>query len=493
MPRPVRFTTFTRNLRVRLTPAQSVLALVAFDGVDPTELAGKEREIAEQLFGPTGEILQSARRVLCIVKGARAGGTYVFGALYSLWRLLVADLSTLAPGEQATALVVAPDTRLARQCQRFALGAVDEHAELARLVTSRTEDSFTLRREDGRTVAFEVLPATRGGSALRSRSLVSAVLSEVAFFRDAGAAVNDVDCFRAVVPRVLPGGMVVLESTPWLEQGLLHEEFVRNFAAPRTAIAALAPTLLMLDNERNRQVVAAERERDPDNARREFDAEFITGGAGLLFGPELLGPALERDLPLATKPEPTSRVTIGGDIGLVKDASAFVAIHRRGTVLTVADALELRPRKGAPLKLSEVVRDGCAFAARHGSKTIHVDHHVLEPAREHLPNGFHLSPVAGGQEAKADRFLETRKAFREGNIRVCGPLAKLCVQLGCVIGRAVPGGGTQIVLPRRAGTHLDLAAAFIVAAWAALHAFDLGPFTQRAGARERFARHLGGY
>lgn len=490
MARPPRFTALVHRLGVKLSPAQRVLASVAFDGVEPGQLAAADRLIAEQLFGPVEKIAPAARRVLCMVKGARCGGSYIFGALYSLWRMLVADLATLAPGEQATALVVAPDTRLARQCLRFALGAVDEQPELERLVKSRTEDSFALERADGRTVAFEVLPATRGGSALRSRSLLSAVLSEVAFFRDAGAVVNDVDCFRAVAPRILPGGMIVLESTPWLEQGLLHDEFVKNFGEPRTAIAALAPTLLVLPTERNLEAVAAERERDPDNALREFDAQFITGGAGLLFGPELVGPAIERDLLVSKSLEAGSHATIGGDIGLVNDASAFVAIHRRGTVLTVADSLELRPRKGHPLKLSEVVAVGCAFAERHGQKTIHVDHHVLEPAREHLPKGFSLQAVPGGAEAKAERYLDTRKAFREGNLRIPGPLAKLGAQLSQIIGRPVPGGGTSIVLPRRAGTHLDLAAAFVVATWAALHVVVCTDFTQPRG---RLRTMAGGY
>lgn len=457
----ISFLAFVTLLRVVLTSAQRVLARVAFDGAQPGEFEGEEREIASELFGPVDEIPSAARSVLVIVKGARVGGTYVFAALYSLWRALTADLSALAPGELAVAVIVAPDTRLGRQALRFALGAAKSVPAIAKRIESVTADSFSICRPDGCVVAIEVLPATRGGASLRGRSLVSAVLSEASFFRDETAAVNDVECFKAVAPRVLPGGLVVLESTPWIEAGLVYEEFTKNFATPRTAMAVHAPTLLMRDDERTRSVVARETERDSDNAMREFGAQFMSGGSGLFFGPELVGPALDRAL------EPGRRfkgqVSVGGDFGLVTDCSAFVAIEEVDDELIVIDTMEMRPKKGAPLKLSDVVARACEFAAKNGQNTIRVDHHELVAAREHLPSGFSLESCRGGGDAKEDRFLRTREAFRQSRFRIPGKFIKLTTQLGLVVSKPKPGGGTSIILPRRNGTHLDLCAAFVLA------------------------------
>lgn len=272
-------------LGIQLTRAQRVLALVAFDGLDPIQLDAADREMAETLFGPCDDVPPSARLTLAIVKGARIGGSYIFGGIYSLWRALTADLHTLAPGERATALIVAPDLRLARQVLRYALGAAENHPDIAELIEAKTQDSFAIRRDDGQVVTIECLPATRAGSAVRGRSLMSAVLSEAAFFRDESAAVNDADVFRALSPRIMPGGMVVMESTPWVEAGQLYDEFTRNWGEPRAAIAALCPTLVMRDDARTAMIVAAETERDPDNAEREFGASFIGGGSGLSSGP----------------------------------------------------------------------------------------------------------------------------------------------------------------------------------------------------------------
>jgi hypothetical protein len=454
-------------LGVVLTPAQRVLARVAFDGVEPGELEGDERELAARLFGAVDLVPREARAVLVAVCGARSGKSYLLGALYSLWRALTADLSTLAPGEQASALVVAPDLRLGRQVLRYALGAARSVPAIAELVEGVAADGFVLVRPDGARVAIEVLPATRGGSAVRGRSLVSAVLDELAFFRDESAVVNDQDLFRAVAPRVLPGGMVVLASTPWVEAGLLHAEFSANFGNPTRALAAHAPTALMRPDERTAGTIARERARDPDNAAREFDAEFMTGGAGLFFPPAVLSLALARDLPPRLSLTPGATAFVGGDLGLVRDASAFVAVHRIGRELVVADMLELRPRKGAPLKLSEVVVAACDFAARHGVRVLHVDHHALAPAREHLPSGFQLRPVDASQAAKVKRYEGTRAAMGEGRVRIPGALVRVTTQLADTIARPTTAGGISITQPRRGSVHGDVAAAFVLAIEAA--------------------------
>ncbi len=447
-------------LGVTLTLGQRVLARVAFDRVEPRQLDGVEREMAARLVGPVDTVPSQARLVVAIVKGARIGGSYVFGALYSLWRALTADLSTLAPGEVAVALVVAPDLRLARQVLRYAQGAAESAPAIARLIASRTSDGFTLARP-GAPVSIECLPATRGGSAVRGRSLVSAVLSEAAFFRDESSAVNDLDLFRAVMPRVMPGGVTVLESTPWVEAGLLFDLF-SNFGEPLTALAAHAPTLVMRDDERSRLVVANETARDPINAEREFGAQFISGGSGLFFGPELLKSALVDTQPARSAPAGSS-VYVGGDIGLVTDASAVAAVAEQDGVFTLCDFEEYRPTKGAPLKLSVVVQRFCDFAGRYGERSITVDHHELEAGREHLPDGFWLSPCAGGAAAKNARFVKARELLRQQQVRIPRALAKLTGQLSLVASRPLPGGGVSMVLPRRAGTHLDLTSAFILA------------------------------
>ncbi len=457
----------TEVLRVQLTPAQRALARVAFDRVEPGQLEGDEAEAGQLLFGPVETIPPSARSVLVAVLGARSGKSYVFVSLYSLWRALFADLSTLAPGELAVALIVSRDMKLGRQSLRYALGAAKQHTDLRRLIDSETSDAFVLTRFDRRPVSLEVLPASRGGGALRGRSLVSACLDEAAFFHDENYVVNDIETFRAVSPRVLPGGLTVVASTPFMETGLLHNLYTTNWGAPRTALAAHAPTLTMLNSPKNLDTVEREIEIDPDNARREFGAEFVAGGASLFFPPGLLRDATVDALDLTTGAVVPG--CAGGDIGLVHDSSAFVAVHRLGSGrFATAEALELRPKKGEPLRLSAVVAEGAAFARKHRAKVIYADHHVLEPAREHLPPDVRLQPVPGGMEAKTARFMAVRQALKEERLTIPRSMARLRAQLAEVSSVPIPGGGLRVVQRRRSGAHGDVASAWVLAAWAAL-------------------------
>jgi hypothetical protein len=458
------FLEFCGIIDVELTDAQRVLCSVAFDNLQPADLSPQDRGLASQLFGPVDHIPESARAVLAVVCGARSGKSYVLGGLYSLWRAFTADLSTLAPGEQATALIVAPDIRLSRQTVRYALGAAKSEPSIARLIESDSADGFTLRRRDGALVSVECLPATRGGSAVRGRSLVSAVLDECAFFKDESASVNDADIFRAVAPRVIPGGLVIIASTPWAETGLLFTEFSENFGDPKSSLAATAPTSIMRPDARTATMIARERSRDPDNCAREFDAKFLTGGSGLFFPPAILAGLIDHDLEVAYTLTGRARGIVAGDFGLVRDCSAFVALHVDGSTISVAEVLELRPTKGKPLKLSEVVSAACEFAERHGTKELFVDHHSLEPAREHLPKGFRLSPCDPSQDSKIRRYEATRALLGEGRITCPGSLSRIAGQLGEVIARPTAGGGLTISSPRRGGTHGDLCSAFVLGA-----------------------------
>lgn len=469
MTTPIYFVEFVEKiLRVRQSRAQKVVARVVIDRVEPKDLSADEREIARKLFGDIDVIPPEARDVFVGIFGARSGKTYIFGALYLLWRALVADLSTLAPGEVAVGLAVAPDLRLARQLIRYALGAAKSVPSIAALIESENADGFILRRPDGKVVSIEALPATRGGSALRGRSLVGAVLDEAAFFRDESFAVNDTELFKAVAPRILPGGMVVIITTPWAEAGLSYDEFERNFGHPVTAIACRAPTSLMRDDSpRILAMVERERVRDPDNARREFDTEFWGMGTGLFFVAEACRASVTVESLPKTDASLDVIVGVGGDLALVRDAAALVVVHKDGDFYDVAEVIERKPAKGTPLKLSSLVVDFSEAAARHGCHEICVDNHVLEPAREHLPAGMTLEACPGGQQGKIDTYTEARNIIHSGLLRIPVQYRRIAEQLREVVSKPTTGGGLIISSPRRGGSHGDLASALILALHAA--------------------------
>lgn len=458
----------TSVLGIALTPAQRVLALVAFDGRQPGELDGEERDLARKLFGDVEFIPPDARHVVVAVCGARAGKSYVVGALRLLHLALTVPLSTLAAGEVAVALIVAPDLRLARQVLKYALGAADSVPAIKRCITSRTEDAFKLARPDGGTVSVECLPATRGGSAVRGRSLVGAVLDESAFFRDESYAVNDAEIFRAVAPRVLRDGQAIVASTPWAEAGLLYDFHKRNHGHPVDAISAHAPTLLLRDDEHTRAYVARERIRDPLNAAREFDAEFMASGADTFFDARAIEAAVVDDL---TLPQPLAEfvaVGTGADFGFRSDSSALVVVQRDTEAYTVADAVELRPAKDKPLAPSAVVSDFAKVVKRYGATNVMADGHYRESISEHLrAASIYVDSAPEGAVGKAETYQLTRTLLHEGKLRLPNH-ERLLRQLREVVARPTAGGGVSISSPRwRTGGHGDLVSALVLAIYQA--------------------------
>jgi hypothetical protein len=504
------FTSFCdRIVQFQLSDGQRALVLVAFDGVEPKDLPEDLQRYRAALFGKDVDVLPAAARsVLVAVCGARGGKTRVLVALYCLWRVFVADLSTLAPGEQAVALIVAPNKGLARQALRYARGAALRAPVLSELLVAESADVLVFRRPvDGLEVRIEVLPATRGGGAVRGRSLVCAALDECAFFQDSTKVVNDVDVFKAITPRVLPDGMTVLASTPFAEAGLLHDEWERNYEHPVDAIGVWAPTLTLLDTERNRETVRKEEVRDPANAEREFGARFMPLGTGLFFDKAALRACLDvKFAPRLEPPRPGWCAGVGADLGLVRDAAAFVAVHRKMDwhegkagrrehraeldVYVVVDMAEETPKRGAPLKLSAMVGIGEDMARRHGERQILSDGAMLEPAREHLEGDVQLDPAPGGHNGNNERYRIAKALIHDGRVKIPPAFKRLVEQLEKVVAKPKVGGDFQIVLARTPGSHLDLVPAFVLAIW---KAYETGRFAGARSGTGQERRRVGGF
>jgi hypothetical protein len=390
--RPLSFVEFVTRLGVSLTPAQMTVALVAFDGIQPKHLPPEYRKIARKLFGDVDSIPASVLAIVVAVVGARSGKSYILGGLRLLHLAWTIALNTLAPGEVATGLIVAPDLRLARQCLRFVIGAL-ENSNLTPDIVGQAGDSVTIRRPDGRTVVIECLPATRGGSAVRGRSLVGAVLDECAFFRDSESVVNDVEVFTAVTPRILPGGQTILASTPWASVGLLHDLFRQNWGHPVNALAIHAPTSLMRDYDPAvMAIIERERSRDPQNAKREYDAEFTDLESTLIPAADVL--AATDDV----KERPYRVGLYYGctvDVGLRNDSTAILLFH-----------VEARKRPGAPPAAVLIVDAIAHLVPRLFGRRVRLDE--VDEAIGNLCEKFHVTKVHGDMREEAGLSLLLR-------------------------------------------------------------------------------------
>lgn len=471
-PVPSSFVAFAKDwLHIELTPAQTVLCKVAFDGAEPGELVAEERDLARELFGDVEVVPALARVIIAVIIGGRAGKTYLF-ALRVLHLGLIVDLRGLAPGEQGVGLIMAPDLELAGQALNYVRGAVEANPTLNSWVTSITTEWVELRRYDGNVISVRCRAASRGGKTGRGKSLFAALLDEACFFRDANYSVNDDEMYKAVAPRIMEGGQLLIPSTPWTEAGLLYEMWKANLGNPAYALAAHAPTLLMCRKADGSYVggmdarVDRERQRDPDNARREFDAEPMGGGAVHFFDPAALAACIDEAQPaVSVRTSPFEPAWMGLDTGFRKNPSGGVVVRLKSDrILLVAECAEIAPPKGGRLVPSETMRALMDRAKFHHVSQVVADQHYIETVREHIG----MLTLVEAPSVPADAYIVARDAIAEGRVRISAQHQRLLSQLREVVSKPTSGGNISISSPTRGTAHGDVASAFVLAIWKAV-------------------------
>jgi hypothetical protein len=466
------FIAFVAWLGVTLEPGQAVIGKVAYDGIDPIDLPATERDIAAEIFGDVERFSASERDVVVVVCGARGGKTYTLVALRVLHLALTVSLDTLAPGEVASAPLIAPGKDDAEQALRYIQGAISSKPALAARVVGKLDasESIELSREDGKTVEIIVRAASARGRTGRGRSLVCAVMDEAAFFYDATYHVNDEEVYRGLSPRILPGGQLIIDSTPWAQAGLLYELFAANHPNPelaglpprpmraKTAIAVHASTLRLRDVPATRAIVEREQQRDPDNALREFGAHFMAAGSATFFEPACIEACLDMTLEQLPR-EGGVEVVAGADMGFTKNSAALCIGHLKDGIARVAEFVERKPKPGEPLRPGEVASEFVARVVAHGGSSVMADGHYRETVVEHAtPSGLSVHPAPS---VPADECIAVRARMREGRYRIPNN-PRFLRQLRETVAVAGSGGGLTIRWPKwRTGEHGDLAQAFV--------------------------------
>jgi hypothetical protein len=375
-------------------------------------------------------------------------------------------LERTGPDELVYIFFGGPKLRHARVGLRFARAAAQRHGLT---IIDDSSDGFTIVRHDGRKVRFECFAASRGGDNIRGVPILGAVLTEAAFYFDEASGVaNGESIFAAIIPRLLPSGQVIIESTVWAESGLLHSEFTRNFGSPVTALAALCPTGLMRDDAETQAMIATERARDPENAARELDAVFMPMGSGHYFDRFAVGRCGVDTVPLITLPPHAGWLVIGGyDPAYVRDAAEGVVVRSNGQRFEVVETFMRIPAKGKPLVPSEVDREFGEMVAKHGGQWIATDQHYQESVREHVGAiGIGLVDVPGGNAGKCEVFGRSREIIHADQVRWSEGHHRLTRQVSEVVGKPLPGGLISISSPRKRGDHGDAAHALCLGLWA---------------------------
>lgn len=286
-------------------------------------------------------------------------------------------------------------------------------------------------------------------------------MDEAAFFYGEDYEVNDAEIYDAALPRLLPGGQIVLASSPWSKSGLVWEKFKANFGKPTTAVVVKAPSLIMHPTPELERAYTSMLKDDPDNAHREYDAEFMSADAERFFSEAAIEQSIDESIILPSDVRSGEKVRFGADFGFSVDSSALVGFAERKGKWSVVSLVERRPLAGLPLVPSEVVEEFAVEIKRCGGNAVTADEWYRQTIQEHLSK--YMLPLFPAPTPPAVGFVLVRTLMNQGKLRIPNH-PRLLTQLRKVKSTIKPGGVVTIQQPRaKEGGHGDIVSALVCA------------------------------
>jgi hypothetical protein len=196
-----------------------------------------------------------------VVCGRRSGKSRIASAV-ATFAAALSQTARLSPGETGVVLVIAVDKQQAQVIFRYCR-ALFELPALRPLVVGETTEAIELRHH----VRLEVRASNF--RAVRGVTLLAAVIDELAFLREEGSALPDVELYRALKPALATtGGLILGISSPWAQRGLLWSKYRKHYghdsdvliwqADSRTMNPSLAASLVDEATDDDPEAAAAE-------------------------------------------------------------------------------------------------------------------------------------------------------------------------------------------------------------------------------------------
>jgi hypothetical protein len=153
-------------------------------------LTAEEQDRFRELAGDRAPPQRRVRE-LWVVAGRRAGKDSIASLIGVYAAAFIDYRPLLRPGERATVLIIACDRPQARIALNYARSLFAEIPLLHGMIERETQDGFELNN------GSEICVLANSFRSVRGRSLICAVLSEVAFFRDDLSATPDREVYNA--------------------------------------------------------------------------------------------------------------------------------------------------------------------------------------------------------------------------------------------------------------------------------------------------------
>jgi len=200
----------------------------------------------------------------------RRGGKSRMAALLSVYlACFFIYRKLLAPGEVGHVIIVSPTKAQSRAIRDYCEGFLTASPILKKQIVEIGKDVIKLRG------GIEIAVHTGSFRSVRGRTVLAAILDEVAFLRDESSALPDKELVRAILPSLATtGGMLIGISSPYRRIGVLAERHRDHYGRDSADILVVQAPTLALNPTINRSVIDRATADDPESARSEWEAEF---------------------------------------------------------------------------------------------------------------------------------------------------------------------------------------------------------------------------
>lgn len=461
VPSIVEFCTDPQLLGLTLSPAQETL-LRAVHGLP---LSPEQQDLYVQCTGRQTYTLGRPVPEVTVIAGARSGKDSRILVPLLLWEAIFGGHEAhLHVGERGVIPLVAQDQRATRVAFGYVRDYLLNSSVLKSLVAEQLSQEITLTNG----LSLSCFPCTL--ASLRGWSVPAAGLDEVAFYRIEGQADSDAEIQTSIKRGMVgfPVPRLVKVSTPYVKSGVLHDDFTRGWGHEDQDLLVWRAATTLMNPSISEARLARERRRDPERARREYDAFFVEAIDAFLPGAWVDAAVINGRFELPPRPG-SFYVAAVDPSGGGQAAFTLGIVHLEGNpgdpVHVVLDVLKSwQSRRTGTVDLESVVRECASLIKAYGGTTVVGDAY----AKQWVIQAFARQGITYlAARAKAECYLEIEPRFAQGLVELLDH-PHLIRELKLLERQSRPGGKVRVDHPR--GANDDHANVLAVAADAALGA-----------------------
>ena len=215
---------------------------------------------------------------LWIVAGRRAGKDSIASGIAAHAAATFEPAGRLRPGERALVMCVAVDKPQAALVAGYIRAFFEQIPSLAALVRRETAEGLEL------TNGVDVSVMTSDFKSIRGRTVLCAVLDEVAYWRGQNAASPDKEVWTSIKHGMptLRESMLIGISTAYRRDGLLYERWSKHFGKDDARTLVIQAPSIALNPSLPQDEIDAALAEDPEAARADYLSEWRDAVSGYL-------------------------------------------------------------------------------------------------------------------------------------------------------------------------------------------------------------------